>query len=298
MKRLIIAAGIFALLGIVSLYVTRPMSLPAGSLPDHTVSLANGERMFNAGGCASCHSSGEDNTDPPELGGGLAMNTPFGIFHVPNISPDKTNGIGSWSTLEFASAMLKGTSPDGKHLYPSFPYASYASMRIEDVMDLKAYLDTLPAIDQQNQPHELGFPWRISQGIGLWKMINLKTTPIVSVPQDDKMLQRGRYLVEGPGHCGECHTPRDWTGGLDKSHWLAGAPNPEGEGKVPNITPGNNAFAQWSEGDIAYYLETGFTPDYDTVGSSMVEVQENMSRLSDDDRKAIAAYLKAVQAEK
>ncbi len=296
MKKLIIAAGIIALLAIASLYMTRPAALQAGSLPDHAINIINGEQMFNAGGCASCHRSGKRDDELQELGGGLEMVTPFGTFHAPNISPDKTNGIGSWSTLQFASAMLEGTSPDGKHLYPSFPYSSYTRMRIEDVMDLKAYLDTLPAVEHQNVPHKLGFPWRIRSGIGFWKLINLKSEPVIEVPADDAVLQRGRYLVEGPGHCGECHTPRDWTGGLDTSRWLAGAPNPEGEGKVSNITPAKKALGEWSIGDIAYYLKTGFTPDYDTVGSSMVEVQENMSRLSDEDRKAIATYLKAVPA--
>ena len=107
-------------------------------------------------------------------------------------------------------------------------------------------------------------------------------------------LERGRYLVEALGHCGECHTPRDRFGGPETGSWLAGAPEPAGEGKVPNITPHESALGGWSARDIAYYLETGFTPDFDTVGGSMVEVQENLARLSDADRAAIAAYLKAV----
>lgn len=272
------------------------MTLSAGSIPEHQTDLVNGEHMFNAGGCASCHRSGDASDATLQLGGGLEMDTPFGIFYVPNISPDKTHGIGNWSTAEFASAMLKGTAPNGQHLYPSFPYASYTRMHIRDVLDLKAYLDTLPAIEKSNKPHELGFPWKIRSGIGFWKLLNLSAEPIIAIDEGDTRLQRGRYLVEGPGHCGECHTPRDWTGGMSISKWLAGAPNPEGDGKVPDITPGGKEISNWSEADIAFYLESGFTPDYDTVGSSMVEVQENMSRLSDDDREAISAYLKAVPA--
>ena len=110
----------------------------------------------------------------------------------------------------------------------------------------------------------------------------------------DPLLLRGRYLVEGPGHCGECHTPRDWTGGLKLERWLAGAPDLEGDGKVPNITPGG--LQGWSQEDIAYYLQSGFTPDFDTVGGSMVKVQKNMAKLPAEDLDAIAAYLKAIPA--
>lgn len=296
MKRLIFALGLLAVVVVAALVLTRPAGLAANLLPDHTIDLVNGERIFNAGGCASCHSSGNDNAGPAELGGGLAMNTAFGVFHVPNISPDKSTGIGDWSMPEFVNAMLNGVSPDGKHLYPSFPYTSYTRMRMEDVMDLKAYLDTLPPVAKTNQPHELKFPWSFRPGIGLWKVFNLKADSIVVVPTVNEQLLLGRYLVEGPGHCGECHTPRSWTGGLDTKRWLTGAPDPEGNGNVPDITPGADEIGNWDESDIAYYLKSGFTPDYDTVGSSMVEVQENMARLSDEDRNAIAAYLKAVHA--
>jgi mono/diheme cytochrome c family protein len=109
-------------------------------------------------------------------------------------------------------------------------------------------------------------------------------------------LQRGRYLVEALGHCGECHTPRDRFGGLETAAWLAGAPEPAGEGKVPDITPGAPELGDWSARDIAYYLKTGFTPDFDTAGGSMVDVQENLAQLPDEDLAAIAAYLKAIPA--
>lgn len=298
MKRLVILLGLVALLAFVSFYLTRPASLPADILPQHSIDVVNGERLFHAGGCASCHASTEAEADieTPVLGGGLAMDTPFGIFHVPNISTHATRGIGNWSTLDFVNAMHQGVSPDGRHYYPSFPYASYTRMSFEDLMDLKAYLDTLAEASNINAEHELKFPWSIRAGIGFWKILNLDSAPVVSVPDDNEVLMLGRYLVEGPGHCGECHTPRNWNGGLDYSRWLAGAPNPDGEGKVSNITPGDNGLAGWSAGDIEYYLESGFTPDYDTAGSSMVEVQENMARLPAKDRAAIAAYLKAIPA--
>jgi len=295
-KRLAVVLGGIALLVLVTMLVTRPTGLLPGTLPSHTADNVNGERLFHAGGCTSCHVAPGTDSTPPALGGGLALNTPFGVFRVPNISTDRVNGIGAWTTLDFVNAMHLGVSPDGRHFYPAFPYASYTHMSFEDLIDLKSFMDTLPAVQTPNQPHELGFPWNIRAGIGLWKLLNLDSSWVVQVPADDATLVRGRYLVEGPGHCGECHTPRNWTGGLDRSRWLAGAPNPDGEGKVPDITPDKEGLAGWSQHDIEYYLESGFTPDYDTVGGSMVEVQENMALLPAADRAAIAAYLKAVPA--
>ena len=294
MKRLAIALGLMALAAILLLFLTRPSGLSSSDLPVHVQDVSNGELLFHAGGCASCHSSANTDSEPPVLGGGLAMETPFGTFRVPNISPDRGNGIGEWTTLDFVNAMNRGVSPDGRHYYPAFPYASYVRMNLTDLVDLKSYLDTLPVADNPNEAHELKFPWNIRAGIGLWKLVNLDAATVIAVPPENDQLLRGRYLVEGPGHCGECHTPRNLSGGLNIGRWLAGAPNPDGEGKVPNITPDEKGLADWSQGDIEYYLESGLTPDYDTVGGSMVKVQENMARLPEDDRAAIAAYLKAI----
>jgi mono/diheme cytochrome c family protein len=297
MKRLMIALGLIALVGILPLLMTRPVTLPGGALPAHRANVSNGEYLFHAGGCASCHSSAKDRSEPAMLGGGLEMNTAFGVFVVPNISPHPSSGIGLWTDLQFVNAMAMGVSPAGRHFYPAFPYAAYSRMSFGDLMDLRAYLGTLPVVETDPGDHRLKFPFNIRAGIGLWKLLNLNPEFVISVPAGQQQLARGRYLVEGAGHCGECHTPRNWSGGLNNSRWLAGAPNPDGEGKVPNITPGKAGFSEWSEDDIAYYLESGFTPDFDTVGSSMVEVQENMAQLTEEDREAIAAYLKYVPAQ-
>ena len=255
--------------------------------------------MFWAGGCASCHATPVDGRRAKGdgkllLGGGLELDTPFGVFRVPNISPHSDDGIGTWSMLEFVNAMQRGIAPDGRHYYPSFPYASYARMRIEDVMDLKAYIDTLPAVGGRIEPHTLNFPYTLRRSIGVWKRLYLDARPVVEIDADDETLSLGRYLVEGVGHCGECHTPRDRMGGLKSEQWLAGAPNLDGDGKVPNITPADEEFGAWSARNIANYFKSGFTPDFDTVGGGMVAVQENLAMLSDSDRDAIAAYLKAV----
>jgi mono/diheme cytochrome c family protein len=282
-------------------WLTRPLTIAADDLPDHTPDAAAGERIFWLGGCSSCHATPVDGKrakgeDKLLLGGGMELDTPYGVFRVPNISPDRDDGIGAWSMLDFVNAVQRGVLPDGRHLYPAFPYTSYARMATRDVMDLRAYLDTLPAIKGRVAPSTLRFPWSFRRGIGLWKRRYLETGPVVQFDAPSDAVQRGQALVEGAGHCGECHTPRDRFGGLILDRWLSGAPNLEGEGRVPNITPGGKEVSGWSAADIAYYLESGFTPDFDTVGGSMVAVQEGLAHLSDDDRAAIAAYLKAIPA--
>jgi mono/diheme cytochrome c family protein len=169
-------------------------------------------------------------------------------------------------------------------------------MTPEDINDLYGFMKTLPASDAVAPAHELGFPFNQRVVLGGWKFLYYSDAPRVELADASDMVKRGQYLVEGPGHCGECHTPRNALGGFLAGQWLAGGPNPEGEGSIPNITPGSRSMGSWSEGDIVSYLETGFTPDYDSVGGSMVEVQKNMAELPAADREAIAAYLKAITA--
>ena len=189
--------------------------------------------------------------------------------------------------------MLRGIAPGGVHLYPAFPYTSYARMKPADVADLRAYLATLPAVAGRQPGHELEFPYSFRRGLGLWQLAFLDSRPAVALDTSDPAVARGQYLAEGPGHCGECHTDRNFAGAPDLARWLAGAPNPTGKGRIPNITPGEGGL-DWSADDIASFLETGFTPDFDSVGGTMVEVQENMAMLAPEDRAAIGAYLKAI----
>jgi len=275
-------------LGLASMFwfLTRPAAMSSAELPDHQADPANGEQVFYAGGCSSCHG--------PQLGGGLEMATDFGTFRVPNISPDRFDGIGGWTTLEFINAMMRGVSPAGSHYYPAFPYTSYTRMKIQDVIDLKAYIDSLAPVSGETAAHDLRFPWSVRRGIGLWKMRYLGQNPLPVAGVDDPSFARGRYLAEGAGHCTECHTPRDQFGGLDTSQWLAGGREPDGDGKVPNITPHADGLKSWSAADIAYYLESGLTPDFDTVGGPMVEVQENLAHLPESDLRALAVYLKSI----
>lgn len=296
--RLAGAAVAAAAIGAAVFYaVTRPLPvdetfLAGVAAPD----LANGERLFWTGGCISCHApKGASDRGDLTLSGGEPLVTPFGTFHPPNISPDETAGIGNWTLTAFASAMVRGVDDEGRHLYPSFPYGSYSRMTAQDLQDLFAYLKTLPKSTAIAAPHELGFPFNIRMVLGGWKFLYLDDRPRVALADADEQVRRGQYLVEGPGHCGECHTPRNALGGFQAGQWLAGGPNPEGQGRIPNITPGGE-IGSWSVEDIASYLETGMTPEFDTVGGTMVEVQKNMARLPAEDRAAIAAYLTAIPA--
>lgn len=277
------------------------LGVAASGVAQAAPDLENGKRMFFAGGCSSCHAapaSGEcDNpktADPLKLVGGRCLKTPFGTFHVPNITPDRETGIGGWSDAQFIAAMREGVSPQGENYYPAFPYASYQRMRDKDLVDLKAYLDTLPAEKSEIPDHELGFPYNIRASLSVWKWLFLDGKRFEPDPGKSDLVNRGAYLVEGPGHCGECHSPRNQLGAMIADRKLSGAPNPEGKGVVPNITPHESGIKDWSAADIVTALETGLTPSFDTFGGSMVKVQENMAKLEKRDLEAIAAYLKSL----
>ena len=292
MLRLLSGLALVAAAGLALGYgLTRPRPLPAADLAGLTGDPAAGERVFWASGCASCHAApGATEDDRLVLSGGMRLASPFGTFVAPNISPDPDHGIGGWSLQDFASAVKRGVSPEGTHLYPAFPYTTYTRMELQDIADLKAFMDRLPASDRANEPHEIGFPFNQRMLLGPWKLLNLDSASVMVDPSDAETA-RGRYLVEAMGHCGECHTPRNPIGGLDLGRWMGGAPNPSGKGRIPNITP---AALDWSAGDIAYYLKSGFTPDFDSAGGEMSEVVTNMAHLPEADLAAIAAYVKAL----
>ncbi|MEM7471085.1 MAG: cytochrome c [Pseudomonadota bacterium] len=267
--------------------MTRPSTLPETALAGLNGTATQGEIIFTAAGCASCHSPADaTGADKLVLAGGQRFPSEFGTFIAPNISPDAQHGIGGWTQLQFTNAVIKGVSPNGQHYFPAFPYTSYNKMSLQDAADLWAYMQTLPANATPSQPHEVAFPFNIRRNLGGWKFLFLNDEWILdaSTPQ----LERGRYLVEALGHCAECHTPRNTLGGLDTTRWMQGAPDPSGKGRVPGITPANLG---WVEADITEYLTSGFTPEFDTAGGHMVNVIENTALLRDQDREAIAAYL-------
>lgn len=283
--------------GIASWLASAPRRLDAATLAAAPAGdAARGERVFWTGGCASCHARpGSEGGARLELAGGAELATPFGTFVAPNVSWH-ADGIGGWSFDDFANALMRGVAPDGRHYFPAFPYTSYARMELADVADLFAYMRTLPAVAGEAPPHRVGFPFNVRRGLGLWKLLFLDGDAVVPLPDASAAATRGRYLAEGAAHCGECHTPRNALGGLDRSRWMAGAPNPAGRGSIPNITPGASDVGSWSEDEIATFLETGFTPEFDSAGGQMAEVVKSLAELPADDLAAIAAYLKALPA--
>jgi mono/diheme cytochrome c family protein len=272
-------------------WLTIPAVVLPESLPAHTPDLANGLTMFNAGGCSSCHAV-PDQPDRLKLGGGLALKSPFGTFYVPNISPDRADGIGNWTEANFVTALIKGTSPSTTHYFPALPYTSYQRAKIEDIRDLFAYLKTLEAVPGKVRDHELPFPFNIRRNVGIWKLLFMDGKPFTPDAGRPAAWNRGAYLVNGLGHCAECHSPRNFLGGIVTAQRFAGGPNPEGEGWVPNIT--QKGLDEWSVKDFDYFLETGNLPDGDNAGGSMARVIKNTSQLPADDRAAMAQYLKSL----
>jgi mono/diheme cytochrome c family protein len=303
LRHLLIAAGVLILAGAAGFWVlTIPARVSASDLPPYQPNLANGKTLFAAGGCAACHAvpnTNPDKIDPTRLGGGMALPCPFGTFYVPNISPDPKDGIGRWSEADFVSAMWDGTTPGGHHLYPAFPYTSFRHMTLTDLRDLFAYLKTLPPVSGKVRGPDLAFPFNIRRGLGIWKLLFLRGGPFVADPSKSAQYNRGAYLVNGPGHCAECHSPRNFLGAIIDSERFAGGPTPDGKDWVPNITPaglqhGDNAQSPWSQSDIASFLSDGQTPSGDFAGGAMAEVIRNTSQLGKEDRTAIAAYIAAL----
>ena len=283
---LVLAVGGFA----VFWFITTPATVSADALGPHTPNLENGRTLFFAGGCASCHAT-PNQDDRTRLGGGLGLKSPFGTFYVPNISPDANDGLGRWTEAQFVTAMVKGTSPAGEHYYPSFPYTSYQRIRTGDLRDLFAHLKTLPAVQGRARGHDLPFPFNIRRTLGGWKFLYVDGKPFQPDPAKSPEWNRGAYLVNGPGHCAECHSERNAAGAIIEDRRFAGGPDPEGRGTVPNITPHPSGIGGWTADDLTTLLKTGETPNFDTVGGPMGAVVANTAQLPDADRWAMAEYL-------
>jgi mono/diheme cytochrome c family protein len=258
--------------------------------------IEKGEYLLHAAGCISCHTADEDDAVP--LAGGRALETPFGTFYPPNITPDRQTGIGDWTDEDFLNALWDGISPNGKHYYPAFPYTSYTGMTKVDALAIKAYLFSRQPVSRVNRENDL--PWYMFTRLapGAWKLLNFESKRFEPDPGRGDEWNRGAYLVRHLAHCGECHTPRNQLGKLLSGRELTG--NPEGPGgkKMPDITPNRDTgIGRWSVDEIDFFLQLGMLPDGDFVGSLMSEViDDNTGNLTEADRHAIAVYLKSVPA--
>ncbi|HYU11286.1 MAG TPA: cytochrome c [Stellaceae bacterium] len=255
--------------------------------------VARGAYLAGAAGCDSCHTDREHGGQP--YAGGRRFATPFGQIPTPNLTPDRATGIGRWSLTDFVRAMRWGISPDDSHYVPSFPFPFYNRLTDGDLADLKAFLDSLPPVSRRDL-----------EGAGSTALVArtqaalaIALTPLPGAwqpdPEKDPVWNRGAYLVASVGHCGDCHTPRNWLGVPDGNSFLAGAPaGPDGK-KAPNITQDKKTgIGNWSEQDILGVLTDGRTPDFDEVGGAMAEIVKNTARLTAEDRHAIAVFLQSV----
>lgn len=257
--------------------------------------IERGRYLLHAGGCVTCHTV-DDPDEEDFLAGGRALETPFGTFYSPNITPDPETGIGNWSEEVFITAFREGLAPDGRRYYPAFPYSSYTGITDEDLLDLKAYLFSLEPVHRPNREHDLSwFAFRV--GMGFWNWLNFDPGPFEPDPGQSEQWNRGAYLVRHLGHCGECHTPRTWTGGLDEDYYLAGSREGPDGGTVPNITPDRETgIGRWSTEDIVFFLDIGMLPDGDFTGGAMGPViRDSTSHLTEEDRRAIAVYLRSLE---
>lgn len=265
------------------------LGLAAGSARADDDAVARGAYLVRAGGCVACHTA----PGGAEFAGGRAMKTPFGTFHTPNITADAETGIGRWSDADFLRALQDGVSPAGEHYFPVFPYTSYTKAAPADLLAIKAYLFSLPPVVAPRKSHDIGFPFSIRALQAGWKLLFFRPGEFRPRAGASPAVNRGAYLVQALGHCGECHTPRNPAGGLLIGLALAGTRDgPDGE-SVPNITPDRETgLGGWSGGEIAELLASGTKPDFDNVQGSMAEVvDEGTSHLTEADRSAIAAYL-------
>lgn len=274
-------------------YLSRPVGLSQVVMAKHTVDLANGKVMYDAGGCISCHKAAKGAGDENLPSGGAAFITPIGTFYPPNLTAHKKTGLGNWQPDQFVLAMKYGEIYKGSHYIPAFPYGSYARIKVTDLLDLLAYLKTLKSVDsaKNKQTAIFGLAF-IRRAIGIWKRIGFDPATFKADKTKSVSWNRGAYLVAGPGHCNECHTPRNIFMVSDFSRHLAGGPHPEGKGKVPSLRGLKKRKRFKSIDDLNSALRFGETFGYEDMSSGgMGDVQSNLAKLPDTDTKAIAEYL-------
>jgi mono/diheme cytochrome c family protein len=298
-RRVVAALAILAVAGAAAFwFLTAPSPLPAAAVSAHEVDRRNGETLFRAGSCLACHRPPDDapGLDRGLPSGGRPFPTPIGVFYPQNLTPDRETGLGRWSEIDFVNAMRLGISPRGTHYFPAFPYASYRGMTMADLLDLRAYLMSLPPVVSRTREADVPLVPLARRGVGLWKRIAFRRPVFSPEAGRSPSWTRGAYLVTAPGHCGECHTPKDWLMVADERRYMAGGPHPGGEGKVPSLR-GLLARKKYKDvDDLVLALQNGETLGYEHLSSGgMAAIQENLARLPEPDVRAIAEYLVSLE---
>lgn len=296
MKRIVaVLAGLAVVAAAIAFYLSRAVPLADAEAPSgYVANLENGKLLFTVGGCLACHgpAKGDKDADRSLPSGGFALKTPIGTFYPPNLTPDRETGIGEWDDARFLNAFKKGVRADGQHYLPAFPYTSYAHMRIGDILDIKAYLMSLKAVRAPGREADIPLMWFVRRGMGLWKLVAFDERQFKPDPSRSKSWNRGAYLVAGPGHCSECHTPRNIFMMPKMDKYLAGGPHPEGKGKVPSLRDLVGRKRYKDADDLVTAFQFGEAFGYDKMSSGgMGEVRSNLSKLPESDLKAIAEYL-------
>ncbi len=256
--------------------------------------LRRGEYVLHAAGCVSCHTDHDNHG--PFLAGGRALETRFGTFYTPNITPHPQFGIGRWSDTDFERALTEGVGPHGENFYPTFPYTSYTRMKRADLLALKAYLFSVKPVARENKPHELAWYVRSRTSLWFWKLFYFNAGEYRTDRSKPEAWNRGAYLVTAMAHCGECHTPRNFLGAPRADLHYAGTTNGPDGALVPNITPDpKTGIGRWRSNEIAEYLHSGATPDGDFAGGLMAEViDDGLHYLDNSDIQAIVTYIRSV----
>jgi mono/diheme cytochrome c family protein len=299
--RFAVAAGLLIL--IVSLFIFFRYSASGLPLPadigSYDATAEKGSYLATVGNCSTCHTA----ENGPPFAGGVAFRTPFGTLYSTNITMDEETGIGRWSFPDFYQSMKQGLRPDGTHLYPAFPYTDFAKMTDSDIASVYLYLQTLTPVTSPARPDELAFPYNIRSLLFFWKALFHSPAAYKPTATRSQEWNRGAYLVEGPGHCGACHTPRNFLGAERNDLALTGGVYLDKvktgrfrQWSAINLTQSRAGLARWRAQDIASYLKSGQSR-YAIVHGPMNEVVLNStSYLEDVDIRAIATYLKALPA--
>jgi mono/diheme cytochrome c family protein len=279
--------------------LTAAAPIPVEASPEV---LEKGRYLFEASGCMHCHTN--DKTKP--LAGGKGIPTPFGVFIAPNITMDKSTGIGNWTDAQFLKAMRKGKNPAGQNYFPVFPFTSYSQMTDADILSIKAFLKTLPSFELKNKEHQVRFPYNLRSLVSVWRFFNISNQknrteadffknrgPFTTIPTRDQEWNRGAYLTEAVLHCAQCHTPRNGIGSFKWKEWMGGSRVSGGKTAAPNITSSKNfGRGHWSSEDWEMFLTTGMNPDGVMVGGEMAQVVDfGTAKLTAQDRQAVIKYL-------